>query len=60
MGTGPRDTTTMLSVAKAVKVGDHSPGVVLLCTVDCLQFDTKQRDRGIKYLRNRRNLQYDD
>lgn len=60
MGTGPRDTTTMLSVAKAVKVGDHSPSVVLLCTVDSLQFDTKQRHRGIKYLHNIRNLQYDD
>lgn len=60
MGTGPRDTTTMLSAAKAVKVGDHSPGVVLLCTVDSLQFDTKRRDCGIKYLRYIRNLQYDD
>lgn len=60
VGTGPRDTTTMLSAAKAVKVGDHSPGVVLLCTVDSLQFDTKRRDYGIKYLCYIRNLQYDD
>lgn len=63
MGTGPRDTTTMLSAAKAVKVGDHSPGVVhvLLCTVDSLQFDTKRRDCGIKYsMRNIRNLQYNE